>query len=109
MTNLREGLSTFEIAEELGLKKDEYEQICSLMGRIPNIHEISIFSAMWSEHCSYKSSRKWLKILPTKGEVVIHGPGENAGAIDIGDGKVCLLYTSPSPRDGLLSRMPSSA
>ena len=91
MNNLREGLSTFEIAEELGLKKDEYEQICSLMGRIPNIHEISIFSAMWSEHCSYKSSRKWLKTLPTKGEVVIHGPGENAGAIDIGDGKVAIF------------------
>ena len=91
MSNLREGLSTFEIAEDLGLKKDEYEQICSLMGRIPNIHEISIFSAMWSEHCSYKSSRKWLKTLPTKGEVVIHGPGENAGAIDIGDGKVAIF------------------
>ena len=65
MSNLREDLSTFEIAEDLGLKKDEYEQICSLMGRIPNIHEISIFSAMWSVHCSYKSSRKWLKTLPT--------------------------------------------
>ena len=85
MSNLREGLSTFEIAEDLGLKKDEYEQICSLMGRIPNIHEISIFSAMWSEHCSYKSSKYWLKQLPTNSDYVIQGPGENAGVIDIGD------------------------
>ncbi|MDC1159827.1 phosphoribosylformylglycinamidine synthase subunit PurL [Candidatus Pelagibacter sp.] len=74
-----------QIAIDHGLKKDEYKKICDLLKRIPNITELGIFSAMWNEHCSYKSSRFHLKNLPTKGKNVIQGPGENAGIIDIGD------------------------
>ena len=74
-----------QIAVDHGLKKDEYKKICDLLKRIPNITELGIFSAMWNEHCSYKSSRLHLKNLPTKGKNVIQGPGENAGVIDIGD------------------------
>jgi len=74
-----------QIAIDHGLKKDEYAKICELLKRNPNITELGIFSAMWNEHCSYKSSRLHLKKLPTKGKQVIQGPGENAGVIDIGD------------------------
>ena len=74
-----------KIAIDHGLKKDEYKKICDLLKRVPNITELGIFSAMWNEHCSYKSSRKHLKNLHTKGKKVIQGPGENAGVIDIGD------------------------
>ena len=74
-----------QIAIDHGLKKNEYKKICDLLKRIPNITELGIFSAMWNEHCSYKSSRFHLKNLPTKGKNVIQGPGENAGVIDIGD------------------------
>ena len=74
-----------QIAIDHGLKKDEYKKICNLLQRVPNITELGIFSAMWNEHCSYKSSRLHLKNLPTKGKNVIQGPGENAGIIDIGD------------------------
>ena len=76
---------TETIAIEHGLKKDEFDKICKLLKRVPNITELAIFSAMWNEHCSYKSSRKHLKKLHTKGKQVIQGPGENAGVIDIGD------------------------
>jgi phosphoribosylformylglycinamidine synthase subunit PurL len=69
-----------------GLKPDEYERIRKLIGRTPSFTELGIFSAMWNEHCSYKSSRIHLRTLPTKGPQVIQGPGENAGVIDIGDG-----------------------
>ena len=74
-----------QLAIDHGLKKDEYKKICDLLKRVPNITELGIFSAMWNEHCSYKSSRFHLKKLPTKGKNVIQGPGENAGVIDIGD------------------------
>ncbi|MDA9233607.1 phosphoribosylformylglycinamidine synthase subunit PurL [Candidatus Pelagibacter sp.] len=74
-----------KIAINHGLKKDEYEKICNLLKRVPNITELGIFSAMWNEHCSYKSSRFHLKNLPTEGKNVIQGPGENAGVIDVGD------------------------
>ncbi len=74
-----------KIAIEHGLKSDEYKKICKLLKRTPNITELGIFSAMWNEHCSYKSSRIHLKKLPTKGKKVIQGPGENAGVIDIED------------------------
>jgi len=74
-----------QIAISHGLKKDEYKKICDLLKRLPNITELGIFSAMWNEHCSYKSSRFHLKNLPTKGKNVIQGPGENAGVVDIGD------------------------
>ncbi len=74
-----------QVAIDHGLKKDEYEKICELLKRTPNITELGVFSAMWNEHCSYKSSRLHLKTLPTKGKQVIQGPGENAGIIDIED------------------------
>ena len=74
-----------QVAIDHGLKKDEYVKICDLLKRVPNITELGVFSAMWNEHCSYKSSRLHLKKLPTKGKQVIQGPGENAGVVDIGD------------------------
>ena len=76
---------TESVAIDHGLKKEEFFKICDLLKRTPNITELAIFSAMWNEHCSYKSSRKHLKKLHTKGKQVIQGPGENAGIIDIGD------------------------
>ncbi len=76
---------TASIAIDHGLKKEEFSKICELLKRTPNITELAIFSAMWNEHCSYKSSRKHLKKLHTKGKKVIQGPGENAGIIDVGD------------------------
>ncbi|MBD1162428.1 phosphoribosylformylglycinamidine synthase subunit PurL [Pelagibacterales bacterium SAG-MED12] len=80
-----------KIAIEHGLKSDEYKKICALLKRTPNITELGIFSAMWNEHCSYKSSRLHLKKLPTKGKKVIQGPGENAGIIDIEDGDAIVF------------------
>ena len=74
-----------QIAIDHGLKKNEYKKICALLERVPNITELGIFSAMWNEHCSYKSSKLHLKNLPIKGKNVIQGPGENAGVIDVGD------------------------
>ena len=76
---------TNQIIESHGLKLDEFENIKKLIQREPNLLELGIFSAMWNEHCSYKSSRLHLKKLPTKGKKVIQGPGENAGVIDIED------------------------
>ena len=69
-----------------GLKPDEYERLLKIVGREPTFTELGIFSAMWNEHCSYKSSKKWLRTLHTEGPQVICGPGENAGVVDIGDG-----------------------
>jgi len=80
-----------KVAIEHGLKADEYKKICKLLKRIPNITELGIFSAMWNEHCSYKSSRLHLKKLPTSGKKVIQGPGENAGVIDIEDGDAIVF------------------
>ena len=80
-----------KIATEHGLKSDEFKKICDLLKRTPNITELGIFSAMWNEHCSYKSSRLHLKKLPTKGKKVIQGPGENAGIIDIEDGDAIVF------------------
>jgi phosphoribosylformylglycinamidine synthase subunit PurL len=77
--------------ERHGLKPDEYERIVAFMGREPNLTELGIFSVMWSEHCSYKSSRVHLKTLPTGGPQVLQGPGENAGAVDIGDGLAAIF------------------
>ncbi len=74
-----------------GLKPDEYQKILDLIGREPSFTELGIFSAMWNEHCSYKSSKKWLKTLPTTGPRVIQGPGENAGVVDIGDGQAVVF------------------
>src|SRR5580658_8828812 len=77
---------TPQLIAEHGLKPDEYERIVKLIGRVPTFTELGIFSAMWNEHCSYKSSKIHLRTLPTKAPWVIQGPGENAGVIDIGDG-----------------------
>ncbi|MDH5749083.1 MAG: phosphoribosylformylglycinamidine synthase subunit PurL [Rhodospirillales bacterium] len=82
---------TPEIVAQHGLSEDEYAEVLSIMGREPNITELGIFSVMWSEHCSYKSSKKWLKTLPTEAPWVICGPGENAGVIDIGDGQAVIF------------------
>ena len=82
---------TDELIAAHGLKPDEYQRILDLIGREPSFTELGIFSAMWNEHCSYKSSKKWLRTLPTKGDVVIQGPGENAGVVDIGDGEVVVF------------------
>jgi phosphoribosylformylglycinamidine synthase subunit PurL len=74
------------VLERHGLTPDEYERIVQAMGREPNLTELGLFSVMWSEHCSYKSSKRHLRTLPTQGPRVVQGPGENAGAVDIGDG-----------------------
>ncbi len=82
---------TPELVAEHGLKPDEYARILDLIGREPTLTELGIFSAMWNEHCSYKSSKKWLKTLPTKGARVLIGPGENAGVVDIGDNQAVVF------------------
>ncbi len=82
---------TPEIVAEHGLKPDEYQRLLEILGREPSICELGIFSVMWSEHCSYKSSRVWLKTLPTSGAKVIQGPGENAGVVDLGDGDAVVF------------------
>jgi phosphoribosylformylglycinamidine synthase subunit PurL len=79
------------LAAEFGLSAEEYARAVRIMGRTPNFTELGIFSVMWSEHCSYKSSKNWLKRLPTTGPHVICGPGENAGVIDIGDGMAAIF------------------
>jgi phosphoribosylformylglycinamidine synthase len=78
-------------ADLMGLSGAEYDRAVDIMGRAPNHTELGIFSVMWSEHCSYKSSKKWLKTLPTEGPRVIQGPGENAGVVDIGDGLATIF------------------
>ena len=74
-----------------GVTPDEYARILDIIGRVPSFTELGIFSAMWNEHCSYKSSKKWLRTLPTTGPQVICGPGENAGVVDIGDGQAVIF------------------
>src|SRR6201991_860867 len=86
---------TPELIAQHGLKPDEYQRILDLIGREPTFTELGIFSAMWNEHCSYKSSKKWLRTLPTKGARVIQGPGENAGVVDIDDGD-CVVFKMES-------------
>jgi phosphoribosylformylglycinamidine synthase subunit PurL len=86
---------TPELVEAHGLKPEEYQRIIQLIGREPSFTELGIFSAMWNEHCSYKSSKKWLRTLPVTGPRVIQGPGENAGVVDIGDGW-CVIFKMES-------------
>ena len=88
-------MDNLKLALNHGLKEEEYKKIVENLGREPNPTEIGIFAAMWSEHCSYKSSKVHLKKLPTKGERVIQGPGENAGIVDIGDG-ICVAFKMES-------------
>ncbi|MGH6866330.1 MAG: phosphoribosylformylglycinamidine synthase subunit PurL [Methyloceanibacter sp.] len=86
----RDGISAALIAEH-GLSRDEYARLVQALGREPTLTELGVFSVMWSEHCSYKSSRVWLKKLPTTGPQVIQGPGENAGVVDLGDGQAAVF------------------
>lgn len=82
---------TPELIAEHGLTVEEYQKVLEILGREPNLVELGIFSVMWSEHCSYKSSKKWLKTLPTEGPHVIQGPGENAGVVDLGEGLAAVF------------------
>lgn len=82
---------TSEVIQAHGLTKEEYDRICTTLKRDPNLTELGMFSVMWSEHCSYKSSRAHLKRLPTKGKIVLQGPGENAGVIDLGEGLAAIF------------------
>ena len=82
---------TQDVIARHGLSQEEYEKIISILGRAPNLTELGLFSVMWSEHCSYKSSRAFLKGLPTEGPQVVQGPGENAGVVDIGEGLVAVF------------------
>ena len=86
---------TEKLIADHGLKPDEYQMVLDIIGREPTYTELGIFSAMWNEHCSYKSSKKWLRTLPTTGPQVICGPGENAGIVDIGDGQ-CVVFKMES-------------
>ena len=84
--------ATVEQAVELGLQKDEFNHICEILDRSPNFTELSIYSVMWSEHCSYKNSVKWLKTLPKDGpHMLVKAGEENAGMVDIGDGLACVF------------------
>ncbi|MCY4140891.1 MAG: phosphoribosylformylglycinamidine synthase subunit PurL [Rhodobacteraceae bacterium] len=82
---------TDEVVRDHGLNSTEYQRVLEMLGRTPSFTELGIISAMWNEHCSYKSSRKWLRLLPTTGPRVIRGPGENAGVVDIGDGQAVVF------------------
>ncbi|WP_197915899.1 phosphoribosylformylglycinamidine synthase subunit PurL [Thiosulfatihalobacter marinus] len=88
---MQEPAITTDLIQAHGLKPDEYQLILEIIGRAPTFTELGIFSAMWNEHCSYKSSKKWLRTLPTDGPQVICGPGENAGIVDIGDGDAVVF------------------
>ncbi|MEW2916901.1 phosphoribosylformylglycinamidine synthase subunit PurL [Ruegeria sp. ANG10] len=88
---MQEPAITPDLIAAHGLKPDEFDMILEIIGREPTFTELGIFSAMWNEHCSYKSSKKWLRTLPTSGPQVICGPGENAGVVDIGDGQAVVF------------------
>ncbi len=79
------------LARDFGLSAEEYGRVVTIMGRVPSLTELGIFSVMWSEHCSYKSTRLWLRTLPTTAPWVIHGPGENAGVVDVGEGLAAVF------------------
>jgi phosphoribosylformylglycinamidine synthase II len=88
---MSEALPTVADALALGLTRAEYELVCEKQGRAPNLLELAMYSLLWSEHCAYKHSKKLLRTLPTEGRYVVMGPGENAGAVDVGDGLVCAF------------------
>ncbi len=107
MSGVPEPVVDLALAREHGLTDEEWANVCEILGRTPSFPELGIFSVMWSEHCSYKSSKKHLKTLPTEGEQVLQGPGENAGAVAIGDGLAVIFkiesHNHPSyiePRQG---------
>ena len=92
MTNSTKNLPDFSVAKQLGLLEEEFEKIKDILGRTPNFTELSIFSVMWSEHCSYKNSIIWLKTLPKKGKLILAEAGEeNAGLVDLGNGLACAF------------------
>ena len=91
MSDIQEPEITEDLIAAHGLSPDEYAEILRILNRAPNFTELGIFSAMWNEHCSYKSSKKWLRTLPTQGPQVICGPGENAGVVDIGGGQAVVF------------------
>ncbi|MBL4811340.1 MAG: phosphoribosylformylglycinamidine synthase II, partial [Rhodobacteraceae bacterium] len=93
---MQEPAITDDLIAKHGLNADEYAQILRIIGREPSYTELGIFSAMWNEHCSYKSSKKWLRTLPVEGPQVICGPGENAGIVDIGDGQAVVFKMESS-------------
>ena len=82
---------TEPLYRQLGLTDDEYQRVCDTLGREPNRNELAMYSVMWSEHCSYKSSKVHLKKLPTEGDQVLVGPGSDAGAVDIGGGLAAVF------------------
>lgn len=88
---MKEVKITPELVKDHGLSEEEYQKLLDILGRTPTITELGVCSAMWSEHCSYKSTKKWLKTMHTTGKQVICGPGENAGVIDIGDGDAVVF------------------
>ncbi len=88
---MQEPAITPELVASHGIKSDEWERLLGILGRAPSFTELGIFSAMWNEHCSYKSSKKWLRTLPVTGPQVLCGPGENAGVVDIGDGQAVIF------------------
>ncbi len=89
--DVKQGGVNQALARQFGLSAEEYARVLAIMGRTPSLTELGIFSVMWSEHCSYKSSRVWLKQLPTEAPWVVHGPGENAGVVAIGDGLAAVF------------------
>ena len=91
MSAIIHSAETDQLIESHGLTVEEYDRIVSILDRAPNLVELGIFSVMWSEHCSYKTTRPWLKQLPTTGPHVICGPGENAGVLDIGDNQAAIF------------------
>ena len=85
-------IATLDQAKQLGLREDEFEKVKQILGRTPNFNELSIYSVMWSEHCSYKNSIRWLKTLPRKGKhLLVEAGEENAGLVDLGDGLACAF------------------
>ena len=91
MSSNKTVLADDALIERHGLTREEYQQIIKMLGHVPTLTELGIFSVMWSEHCSYKSSRVHLQTLPTSGPRVLQGPGENAGAVDIGNGLAAVF------------------
>jgi phosphoribosylformylglycinamidine synthase len=96
---------TPELIKSHGLNNSEYDLLLKIIDREPTFTELGIFSAMWNEHCSYKSSKKWLRLLPTKGKNVICGPGENAGIVDIGDNQAVVLKWKATTTQAILNRI----
>src|SRR6187431_547865 len=97
------------VLQRHGVTREEYDRIVSMLGREPNLTELGIFSVMWSEHCSYKSSRVHLKTLPTTGRRVLQGPGENAGAVDIGDGLAAVFKIESHNHPSFIEPYPGAA